>query len=128
MIQLNSPSFSFQYCIMHFKALSLYSCTLAPPCTGAMSLPIVCIMWLPRQCHLPIVTSQWVFTVTSLYHCYAPHFMNGAVTSALGKQHFVHCKFEQNYRLVIFNNERICFLNTFCANWHFQFTNQCINH
>ncbi len=42
-------------------------------------------MWLPRQCHLPIVTSQWVFTVTSLYHCHASHFMNGTVTSALGK-------------------------------------------
>ncbi len=46
-------------------------------------------MWLPRQYNLLIVTSQWVFTVTSLHHCDAPHFMNGAVTSGLGKQHFV---------------------------------------
>ncbi len=52
-------------------------------------------MWLPRQCDLLIVTSQWVFTVMSLHHCYAPHFTNGAVTSALEKQHFVCCKFEQ---------------------------------
>ncbi len=29
--------------------------------------------------------------------------MNGTVTSALAKQYFVHCKFEQNHRLVIFN-------------------------
>ncbi len=40
------------------------------------------------------------------------------VTSALGKQHFVHWKFEQNYRLMIFYSDRISFLNTFCANWH----------
>ncbi len=95
-------------CLYSFKAV-WYSCTLAPPCTWAMSLPIVCILWLPRQCNLLIVTSQWVFTVMSLCHCYAPHFMNGAVTSALGKLHFVHFKFEQNYRLLIFNRDRICF-------------------
>ncbi len=39
--------------------------------------------------------------------------MNGAVISALGKQHFVHCKLEQNYRLVIFNSDRILFLEFF---------------
>ncbi len=48
--------------IFSFKISSLrLRGTVAPPCTGAMSLPIVCIMWLPRQCNLPIVTSQWVF-------------------------------------------------------------------
>ncbi len=57
-------------------------------------------MWLPRQHQQPIVTSQSVFTVKSLDHCPSSHFMNRTVTSALAKQHFVHCKFEQNHSLV----------------------------
>ncbi len=93
-----------------------YSCTLVPPCVAATSATHCCQMWLPRQCHLPIVTSQWMFTVMTLDHCPAAHFRNGAVTSALAKQHFVHCKFKQNYRLVIFNSGIICFLNTSCIN------------
>ncbi len=61
-----------------------------PPCAAATSPTHCCQMWLPRQHHLPIVTSQWAFTVTSLDHCPLSHFMNGAVTSALAKQPFVH--------------------------------------
>ncbi len=96
---------------LHIKAL-WYSYTLVPPCAAATS-PTHCEMWLPRQHHLPIVTSQWVFTVTSLDYCPSSHFMNGAVTSVLAKQHFVHCKFEQNHRLVIFNSDIICFFEYF---------------
>ncbi len=100
------------------KAL-YYSCTLVPPRPAATSPTHCCEMWLPRQCHLPIVTSQWVFTVISLDHWPSNHFINGEVTSALAKQHFVHCKFVPNCRLLIFNSDIICFLNTFCVNWHF---------
>ncbi len=83
--------------LLLIKAL-WYSCTLAPPCIGTMSrYPL----FASCGC-LDIVTSQWVFTVMSLHNCYAPHFTNGAVTSALGKQHFVRSKFEQNFRLLIF--------------------------
>ncbi len=46
------------------------SCTLVPPCAAATSHTHCCEMWLPRQHHLPIVTSQWVFTVTLLDHCH----------------------------------------------------------
>ncbi len=74
-----------------FKAL-WYSCTLVPPCAAATSPTHCCEMWLASPHHLPIVTSQWVFTVTSLDRCSSSHFINGAVTSALAK-HFVHCKF-----------------------------------
>ncbi len=82
---------NIRYCVVHLNKLLMtsqivfhqikalcYSCTLAPPCTWAISLLIVyIIMWMLRQCKLPIVTSQWLFIVTSLHHCYAPHFMNG---------------------------------------------------
>ncbi len=101
--------------IIALKALQ-YSCTLVLPCVTAISPIHCCEMWLPRQHYLPIVTSQWVFTVMSLDHCLSSHFMNGAVTSALAKQHFVCCKFEQNCRLGNFNSDIICFLNTFCVN------------
>ncbi len=84
--------FYMNYMSNALKALQ-YSCTLVPPCDAATSPSHCCEMWLPRQRHLPIVTSQWVFTVTSLDLCPSSHFMNGAVTSALAKQHFVHCKF-----------------------------------
>ncbi len=81
------------------KALWYSLCHLV---LGKHHLPIVCMCGCQDNATLPIMTSQWVFTVTSLHHCYAPHFMNWANISSLGKQHFVHCKFEQNYRLVIF--------------------------
>ncbi len=98
-----------------------YSCTLVPPCAAATSPTHCCEMWLPRQCHLPIVTSQRVFTVSSLDHCLSSHFMNWAVTSALAKKQFVHCKFEQNHRLVIFQQWHNLFLEYFLCKLTFSF-------
>ncbi len=82
-----------------------YSCTLVPPSVAATPPTHCCEMWLPRQHHLHIVISQWMFTVTSLDHCPATHFRNGAGTSALAKQHFVSCTFEQYNGLVSFNSD-----------------------
>ncbi len=105
----------------HYWGVSLYYRTkgFVVPCAAATSPTHCCEMWLRRQRRIPIVTSQWVFTVTSLDHCLSPHFMNGAVISVLAKQHFVGYKFEQNCRLGILNSDIICFLNTFYVNWHF---------
>ncbi len=115
--------YGVMWVVCHFQIYLLmalqYSCTLVTPCAAATSPTHCCEMWLHGQRHLPIVTSQWVFTVTLLDHCLSSHFMNGAVTSALAKQQFIHCKFEQNCRLVIFNSDIIYFLNTFCVNWYF---------
>ncbi len=93
-----------------------YSCTLAPPCTRAMS-PTHCLSW---QCHLPILTSQWMFTVISLYHCRAPYFMNLHLDSRVIKLYFYHILWQHSFSIcetstcLIILFELSCYLNN-CA-------------
>ncbi len=42
-------------------------------------------------------------------------------TSALGKEHFTHCKCEQNYRILIFDSNIIYFLKAFYIKQTFSF-------
>ncbi len=109
---------NIKYMINSMKAV-WYSCTLSPPCTGAMSPTHCSIMWLPIQCHIPIIASQWVLTMMLLHNCHVPHFIKS--DQHFKKQHFVHWKFEQNYRLVTFNSNRISFLNTLWVSWCLHF-------
>ncbi len=115
-------------CLLYlFKAL-WYNCTLVPSCTLAMALPIVCIMWLPRQCNLPIVISQWVFTVTSLRHCYAPHFMNGESHLHLENNILYIANFSKTTGWLYSTVIQFVFWILFVYIDIFNCTNQCIKH